>query len=143
MSDPTEHRDPLEDSLGELRRMEDAGLFAATRVDAERLVRPRPAGEVPFFASWRKFRLPAVACLALFACATVILFRREMKSDAVRQAMVAQNDNGSADASSVAFNDCLAGPTGGIGSGCAAHDYDRDGDIDLQDFMSYQIAFKN
>ena len=127
--------------------MEDAGLFAATRVDIERLVRPQPAGEVPFFASWRKFRLPAVACLALFACATVIMFRMELKSIADRQAMVAQNGNGSTDASSVAFNECFGGPTGGptggISSGCSTHDYDRDGDIDLQDFMSYQIAFKN
>ena len=36
---------------------------------------------------------------------------------------------------------CLAGPGGGLGSGCDCYDLDADGDVDLFDFAELQVSF--
>ena len=36
---------------------------------------------------------------------------------------------------------CLDGPELGLGEGCACHDLDADGDVDLHDFAAFQAAF--
>lgn len=43
----------------------------------------------------------------------------------------------------VAFADCMNGPEGGLGYGCACADFDLDSDVDLADFARIQIAFTN
>ncbi|MCP4246445.1 MAG: hypothetical protein GY778_05290 [bacterium] len=36
---------------------------------------------------------------------------------------------------------CLAGPDGGLGSGCECFDFNSDGDNDLRDFAAFQLDF--
>lgn len=40
-----------------------------------------------------------------------------------------------------AYFDCLAGPTGGLLTGCAPFDFDGDGNVDLVDQAGFQRAF--
>ncbi|UCG17345.1 MAG: hypothetical protein JSV19_04795 [Phycisphaerales bacterium] len=39
------------------------------------------------------------------------------------------------------FEGCLAGPGGGLGTGCVCFDLDDNGDVDLGDFAEFQLAF--
>ncbi len=39
------------------------------------------------------------------------------------------------------FSDCVAGPADAAGAGCDPYDYDADGDVDLADIRSYQLAY--
>jgi hypothetical protein len=39
------------------------------------------------------------------------------------------------------FANCLAGPAGGLGTGCDCFDLDADGDVTLSDFAAFQVAF--
>jgi len=39
------------------------------------------------------------------------------------------------------FQPCLAGPSGGVPSGCSCFDLDQDGDIDMTDMSAFQHAF--
>ena len=44
-------------------------------------------------------------------------------------------------ASAVTFSECVAGPSDAMVSGCDTYDYDSDGDVDLADISSYQLAY--
>jgi hypothetical protein len=40
------------------------------------------------------------------------------------------------------LTECMAGPSGAIGTGCMAADFDGDGDVDFVDHRSFELAFE-
>ncbi|UCG17242.1 MAG: SUMF1/EgtB/PvdO family nonheme iron enzyme, partial [Phycisphaerales bacterium] len=52
------------------------------------------------------------------------------------------NGDGTVDLADYAeFPGCMAGPGGGINTGCEAFDFDMDNDVDLRDFAGFQRVF--
>jgi hypothetical protein len=139
MTDDLRQLDGVEETLLELDTAETAGLFRRTRIDAGRLVaRSAPVGR------GRSVRLalrviPAAAAVVIAVGAGMWMFRAEPDSirgrDAATTSVAAASDP-----CDISFPLCLKGPGEGVLGKCLPHDYDSDGDVDLADFRSYQLA---
>ncbi len=133
--------DPIEASLRELGLAEEAGLFQPTRVDAGRCVRVSRE-EVARGRRTARLWLSAVAATIVLALGVwTWLFSVEIS--AVRdRAMLAGREavTSPADCRDRSILACVTGPSQLALAGCAAHDYDTDGDVDMADFRTYQLA---
>ena len=129
---------PIEHALLELHEAEAAGVFERTAVDAKPLLNTGEFSSRARFAQWSIVGLPVAACLALAIGVGSWMFQGEFaRIRAIRDGratVVAMADG-------VDFTNCLAGPGVDVVNGCATLDYDLDGDVDLVDFRSYQLAF--
>jgi hypothetical protein len=120
MTENSGQLDPVERTLRDLQGAERAGVFRPTRVDARALLQePARTGSTVFL-------------LRRIAVAAVILVAVSVWGWGVMR----QNT-----AAAVTFSDCVAGPSDTLVSGCDTYDYDADGDVDLADISSYQLAY--
>jgi hypothetical protein len=128
MTEPTDNHMPeLESSLLELRQAENAGVFRPTRVDARQLMRSGPPRRLAI--RW------AAAAALLLAVGTVWTTMFYMNLTKLR------DGRGGGALASVSITDCLAGPRGSQPGHCLAYDLDADGDVDLADLGSFQLAY--
>lgn len=129
---------PIERALLELHEAEAAGVFGRTAVNAKPLLSSAAFSSRVRLARWSIVGLPVAACLALAIGVGSWMFHAEFaRIRAIRDGqgtVVAMADG-------VDFTNCLAGPGVDVVNGCATLDYDLDGDVDLVDFRTYQLAF--
>lgn len=139
MHDEREQLTAIEQALAELDEARRAGVFGRTAVSASCL-RDAPASRrpVPFFASWRHFGLPAVACMALMIGMGAYMFHREVTG--IRGKLPGAACLVAGARPTTAFNLCFGGPGSGQMPRCNVYDCDTDGDVDLADFASYQVV---
>ena len=136
--------DPIEEALRELELAEQARLFQPTRVDANQLVRAsqdegRSPGKVVRF--WWS---TVAAAIVLAVGVSGWVFQAELS--AVRnRAMLASREVVPipTDCRDRAILGCVTGPSQLASAACGAHDYDTDGDVDMADFRTYQLACAN
>jgi len=142
MNDDRKHLDPIESGLVELQAMNEAGVFDSTEVD------PRIVLDMPRGSSTHRLRFPARRWLSAAAMIVVavglwgVLFHSPtLVSPPIDTTTAAAPDArfGLANGSIMA---CLSGPRDiAQGSRCESHDYDADGDVDLADFQTFQVAY--
>lgn len=126
--------DGIEECMLELEGARAAGVHDSTRIDAAELV-CRP---LPLSRRQRRWIIGQIAAAIVLAIGVGgFLFQWELGNirDRVGQRMLASA--GGCDGS---FMRCLSGPKDVALSKCSVHDYDADGDVDLNDFGAYQLA---
>ncbi len=145
MNHNREQLDPIEDALLELKAAERAGLFAATRIDAEGLVRADP-GSASLARRWTVLRWGSVAAvLALAVGLWSVMFKAQIDPvtppSSPVSVHVASVDG--VDSPDGTFYVCFSGPKNdsAVASRCRTHDFDADGDVDLADFRAFQLAY--
>lgn len=146
MSDRKPRFPSLEDALGEADAAARGGVFRRTSLDARQLLSQSPAVQTgggsaaanPHRSalSGRAARgwLAAAAVFALLGVGWNLIFFREFGEMRERLAI---KDNKSR---SMAVLACVAGPIGDLAQDCNSYDYDSDGDVDMADVQSYQLA---
>ena len=145
MNRQPEQRDPIEDALLELRAAEQAGLFAATRVDTEELTRVNPGPASPA-RRWTVLRWGSVAAvLALVVGLWSVVFKAQIDPVPLPSGPVSVHvapDDG-VDSPDGTFYVCFSGPKSDsvVANRCRTHDFDADGDVDLADFRAFQLAY--
>lgn len=136
--------DPIEEALGELELAEQACLFEPTGVDANQLV-SAPQNEGRYPRRVVRFWWSAVAATVLLATGvSTWTFRAELS--AVRdRSMLASREVTTlpGDCRDRTILGCVTGPSQLASAACGAHDYDTDGDVDMADFRTYQLACAN
>ena len=141
MTEPFDQLDTLERDLLDLSEAEGAGVFQKTRVDAASLVRSAPRHRVPLFARHRLLLVPAAACLIMVIGVWSVVFGPATGSRNGRTPLAGNVYSGAPGAALGEFGGCFHGPDLEQNSTCTAYDYDSDGDVDLADFTTYQMAF--
>ena len=142
MVNSREQLDPIEEALLELKAADQAKLFGRTQIDSRLLAAQRTS-----HGSRRiVFRLlPVEAAVSMAIGVWTWMFSTELtalrkksgaSSAVVSDSPVENREN---------FYECFSGPTGGVSPTCREHDYDTDGDgdVDLADFGAYQLAYAN
>ena len=130
----------LEKALLELDAAERAGLFQRTSLDTQRLLARSLQPERA--AAWRLALrlLPVAAAVAMAIGVWSWMFTHEPSAprgpDTVATAPA--DAFGGSDGS---FYECFGGPSEAPATGCREFDYDADGDVDLADFGTFQLAF--
>lgn len=147
MTRDPEHLDPLEALLREAAAAEQAGVFRATELNAERLLRESSQAPVPLSVSIGRKWIPVAAAIGIAAILWPVMYSREFSNirEEVRLAQHSAVGDGAAGGSDVVLashiSGCVAGPEAGGGQPCHDYDFDADGDIDLADFSRYQLAY--
>lgn len=143
--------DGIERALLELRSLDEHHVEARTPVDAAALLQQTPGAEGggSGFHVLRWYKVAAV--IALAAVSWSVMFSYELSSirskAGLSQTILADHtpsgeptvplpQEGGCDGS---FIGCFTGPSDAMASSCAPHDYDGDGDVDLADFMRFQL----
>lgn len=137
----------IEDFVREADEAGRAGVFHRTPIDARELLQRSTASLTGARASdqvgsrqlgpmGRAARawLAAAAVFVLVGVGWNLIFFREFGEMRERLAI---KDNKAKSGAALA---CLAGPTGDLPQDCGNYDYDSDGDMDLADMQSYQLA---
>lgn len=122
----------FESSIDDLAAAERAGVFARTAQPMMETAVTAPIQSRIFLISPR---WAIAAALVMAAGVWTMMFRVKL-SDVREQSRMVQlaraNDLQSALAS------CVGGPGGSLNEACGQVDFDRDGDVDLNDFGAYQ-----
>lgn len=125
--------DPMEVALGRLEAAEQAGVFHKTDVDAARLLRSDNHVTQIDFARRVKRILPFAAAAMLVAGVWGTMWNTELGRLRTQKLAMMENDcDGS-------FLKCFQGLRNSE-SVCRTYDYDRDGDVDLADYGTYQMS---
>ncbi len=117
----------VEAALHGLGESERAGVFAPTPLDTRRLLHT-PSRSLVLRAVYRWGSIAAAIGLVLGIWRWSDL---GTTTTATKVAMVSPC-NGT-------FFGCVSGPRQSLGTSCGDFDYDRDGDIDMADFRTYQL----
>ncbi len=133
--------DGVESMLLELDAVEQAGVFQRTAIDAVGLV----SEPVPVNQSSRLRILLRLAPVAATVALAVGVWSLQ-SNDGINSTAQPGSGSGSMASASFAscgdgFLGCFTGPTDGVPADCQSHDYDSDGDVDLADFSTYQLAY--
>ncbi len=126
MPDKREQLDPFETALLELGEVEKACVLDRTELDVRGLLhgrRHRASGPAVRIAS-RMLSAAAAVAIAIGLWGWFVGF-------------------GPTEVRASGFLDCYGGPTETADGECRAHDYDSDGDVDLVDYGTYQVAIAN
>ncbi len=140
MTNERNELETLEKALLELDAAERASLFQRTSLDTQRLLARSPQPERA--AAWRLALrlLPVAAVVAITIGVWSWMFTHE--PSALRGpntvATAPADAYGGSDGS---FYECFGGPSEAPATGCREYDYDADGDVDLADFGTFQLAF--
>ena len=126
----TDNHEPIESRLLELHEAQRAGVFRPTRIDAAGLLRS-PAART---WSWGRVRWAAAAAVLLAAVtwSGFFYFNLAELRDGRPQLLAAGS-----------IADCLSGPRSTLSAQCRPFDLDQDGDVDIADLSSYQVAYAN
>ncbi len=136
MSDRPDQLDPLEAALHEAELAERAGVFRATRLDAPSLA--LQAGSDGPRRRRGMLRWAAVAALVVI---TVSVWGGMFASQIAQLRARSRGTTILQVASAESISSCLAGPAEALSAACRAFDYDADGDVDMADVSSYQLAY--
>ena len=134
MTDQGEQLDPMEQGLKEMRAADSAGVFRTTGVDAHALLRHAPDSSPAHSRIFAVRRLAVAAAVLIAVSVFGWVFSRqgaETPSQFIGTELVA----------AASFSDCVAGPADAAVAGCDPYDYDADGDVDLADISSHQLAY--
>ncbi len=134
--------DPLERHLLELKQAERDGVFSRTRVDDRMLRTPEPDVNPTLRLGVMRRWGTVAAAVVLVVGVWSAMFTFKIH-DVRRSRHIVENRGGGA-ARVIAPGDilrCIGGPSEPAGNQCRRHDYDSDGDVDLADFQSYQLAY--
>ncbi len=131
---------PMEEALRELAAAEKAGVFQPTRVDAGALLRE---------SAGRAVLRPRVFTLRLVAAAAVILIAVCLWGWVFSPGSGPNGESGKVASRPVetqvvtaaTLSECVTGPMDFPKAACTSYDYDADGDVDLVDISSYQLAY--
>ena len=129
----------LEKALLELDAAEKAGLFQSTSLDPQRLLAHSlpPQRAAAWRLAWRLLPVAALVALAIGLWSWMFTqgpgARRTPNAVATGLAGAYGGGDGS-------FYQCFGGPNEAAARGCREHDYDADGDVDLADFGTFQLA---
>ena len=124
MTNDRKNLDPVEEALLELDATERAHLFKLTSADTRRLLES-PTGQASTGSRRIALRwLPVAAAVVIAVGVWSWAFRVEPLASA-----------------RATISDCLTGPDEVVAVTCRGYDSDADGDVDLADFHSYQVAF--
>lgn len=149
---------PIESLLVEWREVDQAGVFARTRLDIRAaMADPEPVrfspgvhdDSIPRFWAYRRYAVAAAILLAVGV--GTLFFAMEMRTLRGRQAYFAAEERGSG---SVAVGQpsespfggerrrvgCLSGPALARADDCDGVDFDGDGDVDLADIGRLQLS---
>lgn len=133
MSHDQFHPDPMEAALGRLETAERAGVFHRTDVDVATLLRSANDLAPISFARRIKRVLPFAAAAVLVAGVWGTMWDTELNRLRTQKLAMVENDcDGS-------FLTCFQGLRSSQ-SVCRTYDYDRDGDVDLADYGTYQMS---
>ena len=141
MTEPFDQLDTLERDLLDLSEAEGAGVFQETRVDAASLVRSASRRRAPLLSRHRLLLIPAAACLILVIGVWSVVFGPATNSRNGGTPLAGNVYSGAPGAALGDFGGCFHGPDLERDSACTSYDYDSDGDVDLADFTTYQMAF--
>jgi hypothetical protein len=143
MTDQQRQPDELGRLIAQVCELEQAGVFKRTPVNVDSLAAGDPA-ERPRRLTHRLFvGMQVAACVALVIGVAAVW----------RAGMPTTGPTGMANSSGADLisgtsvvpqmvHQCLTGPTGGpLSADCQSADFDRDGDVDLEDYGVYQRAF--
>ncbi len=134
--------DPIETALSELDAAKRAGVFRRTPVELRDLQHAHATAS-DARPQWLTLKLwPVAAAILLAIGVSSWMFAGEL-AELRRQSRMASTANPAMTGGAyVAFNTCFNGPrTGRDNADCGGQDYDADGDVDLADFRSYQLAY--
>ena len=133
--------DPIEKALRELGFAEQARLFQPTCVDANQLFQASQDAGPPSRRVARFWWSAVAAAVVLAVGVSSWLFQAELS--AVRdRSMLASREavTNPGDCRDWSILGCVSGPSQVASAACVAHDYDTDGDVDLADFRTYELA---
>ena len=145
MTNDPKQLDTLEEMLLELYSADRAGVFKKTPVDPEALRKSTArssADQFPIHRWWLTRRMRPLAAAAAIAMVVGVwgwMFQAEIGRIRNPGNMAGVNAIGPAYASG--FHRCFTGPTGAAVADCTEQDYDADGNVDLVDYGSFQLAF--
>lgn len=142
MKDLDSERNAIERDLLILKEVEGAGVFRRTSLDSRALfvLEPDPGQGLLTNSARRWIGITAALALVVGSWGAMFAFKvgelRHTKLVANRTGPSAASVNG---AEGILV--CLGGPSAPALNRCRQHDYDSDGDVDLEDFQTYQLAF--
>lgn len=123
--------DPFESALRRVEAAEKADVFRRSPVDADALLRGASSLSPLSFTRRAKRIVPFAAAAMLVVGVWGTMWNTQLgKLRSQKLAMVESDCDGS-------FLKCFQGPSN-QNAICGTYDYDRDGDIDLADFGTYQ-----
>jgi hypothetical protein len=136
MTESNRQPDPLEELLAQVQELEEVGVFNRTPVDPATLVQASPADSRPRRVHRLFVALQAAACLALLV-GVISLWRGH--SGPTSMVDSGTPNTAAATLSSTNIAACMNGPAGlAVDGACEAVDYDKDGDVDLEDYGALQ-----
>jgi len=135
-----ENRDNLtgdEKALAELERLERAGVFRPTPVDLQAVL---DTGRDPRTPWIYKHRVSVVAASVVLAAGVWVTMFATQLGD-LHRAKLAQDSRSTGALAAATIQSCVAGPQRSLSRACKSFDTDTDGDVDLADIRSFQIAY--
>lgn len=142
LNDREQQHDFIEAALRELDAAEHAAVFRRTAMDASALLGGASARH-PATIRWARLRWVPLAAAAMVAVGVWSwMFHGELAGLRKKAQPVtggASLTTGERNCDGV-FSNCFSGPKPTALASCRTFDFDDDGDVDLMDFRSYQIA---
>ncbi len=138
MDNDRRHLDPIEDGLAELAEAQRAGVFGRTPIDAGQcLLADEPRAPVNVRRLMARL-MPVAAVLVLAVTVWTTMFALQLSEIRENKQMLAAGQA----KPDTSFATCMNGPSGdGLSGQCGELDRDTNGQIDLRDFGSYQLAY--
>lgn len=146
--------DPIERLLQAAAEAESVGVFAATPIDAGRVLRESSQVPVPLRITIGRKWVPVAAVIGIAAVVWSTMFYVKLSDIGERSRLVSatirenQTIPGNQTIPENAVSPahialCVSGPAGSDAVNCAdgRYDFDTDGDIDLADYSRFQLAF--
>ncbi len=137
MSENHEKPTSIEQALAELEQATRAGAFRPTPLDIKALLNGASEAETPWIIRYRK----TVAAAAVVFATGVWGAMFAMQIGDVQRVKLASSNQPAGVYAAVAFQNCVAGPKGSLTAACKTFDVDTDGDVDLADISSIQLAY--
>lgn len=136
MSENHEKLTRIEQALADLERADRAGTFRPTPLDTKALLDTTHDPKTPWIFRYRKVAVAATILLATGVWVTMFA----MQIGDVQSVKLTHAKQQTEMLAAISIQECIAGPQYALSSVCKAYDVDADGDVDLADISSFQLA---